>query len=126
MKTALRFAGWAVILTLVFGLRGSTVDPGGTWKGAFDFNGNSIPLTFNLKAQGSSLTGTVVGLPTQVAEIHEGKIDGDTITFWLNTDYNSQTYKLVYRGKVSAEQIDFTFGTDDGSWTAVLIAKKGS
>lgn len=98
----------------------------GTWKGAFDFNGQSVPVTFNLKASGGDVTGTVEGLPTSPAAIHDGKLDGNNVTFWIDTDYEGQTYKLVYKGKVSDDQIQFDFGTDDGSWGAQVTAKKSS
>jgi hypothetical protein len=102
-------------------------DATGTWKGSFDFQGSSVPLVFHLKVASDAVTGTVEGLPTTPAEIHEGKVDGDTVTFWVNTDYQGQTYKLIYKGKVSAagDEIAFTFGTDDGSWSAQLTAAKG-
>jgi hypothetical protein len=109
---------WAVLL--------SAAGVSGIWKGSFDFNGNSVPLTFNLKAAGDSLTGTVEGLPTTPSEVHDGKVDGDTVSFWVATDYQGQTYKLVYKGKVSDDQIQFTFGTEDGSWGAEVTAKKSS
>ena len=64
------------------------------------------------------------GLPTTPAEIHDGAVNGDTVTFWVNTDYEGQTYKLVYKGKVAADQISFDFGTEDGSWSAPLTVKK--
>jgi hypothetical protein len=95
----------------------------GTWKGAFDFQGTSVPLTFHLTTAAGAVTGTVEGLPTTPAEIHEGKVDGDAITFWVDTDYEGTTYRLVYKGKISQGQIDFIFGTDDGSWGAELTAK---
>jgi hypothetical protein len=96
----------------------------GTWKGSFDFQGTSVPLTIHLTSAAGIVTGTVEGLPTTPAEIHEGKQDGDTVTFWVNTDFQGQTYKLVYKGKISAGQIAFTFGTDDESWGAVMTATK--
>lgn len=99
-------------------------DVTGNWKGAFDFNGESLPLVFKLKSAAGVVTGTVEGLETSPAEIHEGKIDGDTVTFWLNTDYQGQTYKLVYKGKITADQIKFSFGTEDGGWGADLTASK--
>lgn len=98
-------------------------DVTGTWNGAFDFQGTSISLTFHLTVAGGAVTGTVEGLPTTPAEIHDGKVDGDTVTFWVNTDYQGQTYKIVYKGKVAEGQIDFSFGTEDGSWGATLTAK---
>ena len=100
------------------------LDVTGTWKGGFDFQGTSIPLTFHLTSAAGVVTGTVEGLPTTPAEIHEGKLDGDTVSFWLNSDYQGQTYKLVYKGKVTAGQIAFSFGTDDGSWGAQMTATK--
>ena len=96
----------------------------GTWKGAFDFQGSTVPVTINLKIDGAKVTGTVEGLPTTPAEIHEGAVNGDTVTFWVNTDYEGQTYKLVYKGKIAADQISFDFGTEDGSWSAPLTVKK--
>jgi uncharacterized membrane protein len=102
----------------------STSDVTGNWKGAFDFNGDSVPLVFKLKSAAGVVTGTVEGLETSPAEILEGKIEGDTVSFWLNTDYQGQTYKLVYKGKVTADQIKFSFGTEDGSWGTDMTASK--
>ena len=104
----------------------AAIDVTGTWKGSLDFNGTSVPLTFHLTSAAGAVTGTVEGLPTTPAEIHDGKVDGDTMTFWLNTNYQGQAYKLVYTGKISAGQIAFTFGTDDGQWSTQLTATKNS
>jgi hypothetical protein len=101
-----------------------TADISGTWKGAFDFNGNSVPTAVNLKVDGATVTGTVEGLVPSPADIHEGKVDGENVTFWVNSDYQGTTYKLVYKGKVNADQIDFSFGTEDGSWGTTLTVKK--
>ena len=46
----------------------------GTWKGAFDFQGSTVPLTINMKIDGTKVTVTVEGLPTTPAEIHEGTL----------------------------------------------------
>jgi hypothetical protein len=96
----------------------------GTWKGSFDYNGNSTTLTIHLTNAAGVLTGAVEGLPTTPAEIHDGKVTGDTVTFWANTDYQGQTYKLVYSGKIASGQIVFTLGTEDGSWSTQLTATK--
>jgi len=122
MKTTLRLACLFALLAVLL----SAADVSGTWKGAFDFNGQSVPVTINLKSSSDGLTGTIEGLPTTPTTIHDGKVNGDNITFWVNTDYEGQTYKLVYNGKVSSDQIQFTFGTEDGSWGTQLTAKKSS
>jgi hypothetical protein len=101
-------------------------DVSGSYKGAFDYQGSSVPLTINLKIDGSSVTGTVEGLPSTPTEIHQGTLTGDTISFWINTDYQGQTYKLIYKGKIAADQINFDFGTEDGSWSSPLTVKKSS
>jgi hypothetical protein len=121
MRNALRFAALIAFMAVLPGARAAEVT--GTWQGTFDFQGTSVPLTFHLTAAGSAVTGSVEGLPTTPAEIHDGKVDGDTVTFWMNTDYDGQTYKLVYKGKVTDGQIEFSFGTDDGSWGATITAK---
>jgi hypothetical protein len=104
----------------------SGLDVSGIWKGAFDFQGSSVPLTFHLTAAAGTVTGTVEGLPNTPVEIHDGKVDGDTVTFWVNSDYQGTTYKLVYKGKVSVDGIKFTLGTDDGSWGTELTATKAT
>jgi riboflavin synthase alpha subunit len=122
MKLALRLFALFAFLSILPGARAA--EPSGTWKGAFDFQGSSVPLTINLKTDGNTVTGTVEGLPTTPAEIHDGTLAGDTVSFWINTDYQGQTYKIVYKGKVAADQISFDFGTEDGSFSAPLMVKK--
>jgi hypothetical protein len=96
----------------------------GTWKGSFASQGTNFSLTIHLTSEAGVVTGTVEGLSTTSAEIHEGKLDGDMVSFWLNTDYQGQKYKLIYKGKVSAGKIAFTFGIDDGSWSTDMTATK--
>jgi hypothetical protein len=96
----------------------------GTWKGSFDFQGSEVPLTFHLAVAGSTVTGTVEGFAQGPTEIHDGKVEGDVVSFWLMTEYQGNWYKLVYRGTVSADGIKFSFGTEDGSWGTELVATK--
>jgi hypothetical protein len=102
----------------------AVVDVTGTWKASFDYNGQSVPLVLHLTNENGVVRGTVEGLPTTPAEIEEGKLDGDTVTFWLNTQYEGATYKLVYKGKATGETIVFTLGTDDASWSTQMTATK--
>lgn len=122
MKAISRFLALALFFCMMPLLHAADVS--GTWKGSFDFQGSSLPLTVNLQVQDAAVTGTVEGLPTTPAEIHDGKIDGNALTFWLNTDYQGVTYKLVFNGKLSEDSIDFDFGTEDGSWGTSFTAKR--
>jgi len=123
MKAVLGLMG--LVAALIVPPTAAAGDVNGTWKGAFDLHGDSVPVALNLKVDGTDLTGTVEGLPTNpAAEIHEGKVDGDNLTFWVNSNYQGQTYKLVYKGKVAGDHIDFSFGTDNGSWSTTMTVKK--
>src|SRR3954453_1446779 len=86
MLNTLRIAAAVAFLSLI--PNANAADVSGTWKGSFDFQGASVPVTIHLTAApAGTIAGTVEGLPTSPTEIHEGKIDGDAVTFWVNTDY---------------------------------------
>jgi hypothetical protein len=122
MLNALRIVGLLSFLAIM--PAANAADVSGTWKGSFDFQGTNVPVTFHLTSTGDVVTGNIEGLPTTPAEIHDGKIDGDVVTFWINSDYEGNTYKLVYKGTISADGIKFSFGTEDGSWGTELTATK--
>jgi len=100
-------------------------DVTGDWKGTFDLNGTPTELKFHLKSTGGAVTGSIERAGAPPIEVHEGKIEGDTVSFWITTDYEGETYTIVYKGKVTAGQIDFDMGTADQSWSASVTAKKG-
>lgn len=122
MKRSFYFIGLIVLTALL----ACAADLTGKWTGQFDFNGNAVPLTFDLKSSGDTLTGKVNGLPTPDAEIKDGKIDGTSVTFWLMTEYQGSPIKLVYNGKLSADQIDFTMATEDGGFSVTFPVKKAA
>jgi hypothetical protein len=122
MKAFLVWVGLAIVMC-VSPLAGAE-DLSGTWKGSFDLHGNTLPAVINLKVAGTDVTGTVV-LPTgPPSDIREGKVDGENVTFWMNSDYQGTTYKIVFKGKVAGDHIDFSFGTDNGSWSTTMTVKK--
>src|SRR5580692_4770139 len=126
MKNHFRRALAAAALMALTAVLLVAADAAGTWKGTFDFNGTPVALTFNLKTDGAAVSGTIDGLPTEASQIKEGKVDGDSITFWSMTEYQGSPIKLVYHGKIAGDQITFTMGTEDGSWRYDLVAKRSS
>jgi hypothetical protein len=71
------------------------------------------------------LTGTVNGLPTPKAEIKDGKVDGDTVSFWIGIEYEGNPVKLVLKGKLTGDsEIKFSMGTEGGEWSTEITAKK--
>ena len=111
----------AALLLIAFTLL-SAADITGKWKGAMQ-TGNR-ELTFDLKADGAKLTGTITGLIDKPVEIKDGKVQGDTVEFWVMSEYQGQPVKLVYKGKASAGEILFNMGNEDGSWGTEVAAKK--
>ena len=95
----------------------------GKWTGEMQ-GGEGRKLTFDFKTDGGKLNGTVTGLIDKVLEIQDGKLDGDTVSFWVMSEWQGSPVKLVYKGTASANEIHFTMGTDDGGWSTEVVAKK--
>ncbi len=88
--------------------------------------GQTREVTFNLKADGNNLTGTVSGRQGDV-QISDGKIDGDNISFTQTLEFNGNSVKLIYKGKISGEEIKFTREREGGEGQpAAFTAKRGS
>jgi hypothetical protein len=75
--------------------------------------GQTRETTFNLKAEGAKLTGTVSGMQGD-NPISDGKIDGDNISFTVAISAGGNEIKLHYKGKVAGDEIKFT-RTREGS-----------
>jgi len=120
MKRVPTLAGLLLVLaTLLY-----SADATGKWKGSLDAGGETHDLTFDLKARGDTLTGTFSGPMDKPSEIEDGKIQGDTISFWAMAEYQGQPIKLVFKGQALESEIHFTMGLDDGSWSTDFVAKK--
>ncbi|HXI42649.1 MAG TPA: hypothetical protein VNH18_13755 [Bryobacteraceae bacterium] len=102
----------------------AAADATGKWKGNLETDDGSRELTFNLKAAGGNLTGTVEGLLDRSLELNEGKVEGATITFSVISEWDGNAVKLIYRGELVGDEIKFTMGTDDGSWSTEIKAKR--
>jgi hypothetical protein len=88
--------------------------------------GQTREVTFNLKADGGSLTGTVSGRQGDV-QISDGKVDGDNISFTQVMEFNGNSMKLIYKGKISGDEIKFTREREGGEGQpASFTAKRGS
>jgi hypothetical protein len=71
--------------------------------------GNTREVTFNFKAEGDKLTGTMSGRQGQPdVQIADGTVKGDDISFTQTFNAQGNTVKLVYKGKVSGDEIKFT------------------
>jgi hypothetical protein len=96
---------------------GSGGPPGGapgSGPGGGPGGGGPMKFTFKLKAEGSSLSGTVVGPMGNENEIIEGIIDNDKVSFAVKVNRMGNEMKINYKGTVSGDEMKITFSMEGG------------
>jgi hypothetical protein len=76
--------------------------------------GNTRTVTMNLKADGSKLTGTVTGGRGGEAEISDGKVDGNDLSFSVVREFNGNKMTSSYKGKMDGDVIHFNMKMEGG------------
>ena len=107
-----------VFLSACFVLMAATLvwaaDVTGKWTAQVPGRGGQTrETTFNFKAEGSKLTGTMSGMQGD-NPISDGKIDGDDISFTVALSFNGNDIKFLYKGKVAGDEIKFTRTREGG------------
>jgi hypothetical protein len=98
-------------------------DISGKWRGS----GEQGPeWVFNFKADGSKVTGTMQGGDGKERPINDGKLEGNTLSFSVDSEWQGQAIKLVMKGKVSGEKIELRVDTEDGAWGTDLVLTRSS
>jgi hypothetical protein len=69
--------------------------------------GQTREVTFNFKADGAKLTGTVSGRQGDTP-ISDGTVKGDDISFTQTFEMQGNSVKLTYTGKVTGDEIKMT------------------
>ena len=96
-------------------------DVTGTWKS----EGEGGPsFQFTLKSEGSTVTGSMLSMEGKDLPIRDGKLDGDQLSFTVDSEWQGQPVTLVAKGKMSKGEIQLTIGTDDGSWSTDTTLKR--
>ena len=70
-------------------------------------DGATSETTFNLKVEGTVLTGTMTNTRGE-STISEGKVAGDEISFVIVRKMGENEMKTLYKGKVAGDEITFT------------------
>ncbi len=91
----------------------------GKWTAEFTTPvGGSQKYTFEFKVDGEKLTGKAyferMGQKGE-AELLEGKIAGDEISFIENLDVGGDTLRIIYKGKIAGDEIKFARQVGDFS-----------
>lgn len=115
------------LLSCVLAVAAFGADVTGKWTAEMPGRGgNTMTSTFNLKADGSTLTGTVSGRGGDVA-ITNGKVEGDTVSFDVVREMQGNSITLHYTGKVSGDEIKFKVERQGGEGQArEFTAKRAS
>ena len=85
--------------------------------------GETRETTFNFKADGENLTGTMSGRQGDVA-LSDGKIKDDALSFNVAVNFQGSAMKFVYKGKVSGDEIQFTRQREGSERSQEFTAKR--
>jgi len=104
---------YQLVLVTLAGCAGSVfaADVSGTWKAEFDSQIGVQKYTYTLKQDGATVTGKAnadIGGEKREAELKEGKLDGNTISFVEMLSFQGNEIRIAYSGKVTDNEIKFT------------------
>lgn len=106
------------VLTLALAVCALAADVNGKWAAQVPGRqGNTQEVTFNLKADGSNLTGTMTTRRGDV-ELKDGKVDGDKVSFSTVMAMQGNEVKMKYAGTVSGDELKLTRVRDGGDGAA--------
>jgi enterochelin esterase-like enzyme len=100
----------------------------GAWKAEFDTPRGLQKYTFTLKQEGTSVTGKAnverEG-ERREAELKEGKVEGDTVTFVELLKVQDNDIRITYTGRVSGNEIKFTRKVGDFGSSEATAKREG-
>jgi len=102
-------------------------DVTGTWKSEFDSQIGHQIYTFTFKQDGSKLTGKAnseIGDRKREAELKEGKVEGDTISFVEMLNIQDREIRITYAGKLSTAGNEIKFTREVGEFAKTEIVAK--
>lgn len=121
---------FVVTIALVAAFSLLAADATGKWVAEQPGRNGGPPrqITFDLKAEGSTLTGTMTGgmgrggaAPAAIA-ISDGKVDGDKVTFTVKRETPNGPMETKYNGTISGDEMTLKFTMMDQERT--LTAKR--
>ena len=106
MKTFLTTLTLAVLPCLGF-----AADVTGTWKAEFESQIGLQKYTYTLKQDGTNLTGkanSVAGEQKREADLKEGKVTGDKVSFVEMLNFQGNDIHITYTGTLSSNEMKLT------------------
>lgn len=83
-------------------------DIDGKWSGSVDTPNGAVTVGYNLKADGTTLTGTMTGPDGADIKIADGKIDGAKLSFNVTLDFGGMPFTMAFTGTVSGNNLNLT------------------
>jgi hypothetical protein len=118
-----------LVLCTLFVLAATTLaaaDVTGKWTAEVQGRNGPRTVTFTLKQDGSKLTGEMQGMGPEPAQISDGKVSGDNISFTVKREFNGNEMKINYTGKVEGDSLKMKSQREGGDRTQEFTAKKVS
>src|SRR6187200_69740 len=124
MKTHITLLALAVA-----SLSALAADVTGTWKAEFNTQRGLQKYTFKLKQEGPNVTGKANverDGEKREAELKEGKVAGDTVTFVELLKIQDNELRVTYTGKISGNEIKFTRKVGDFGSSEARAKREGT
>ncbi len=105
----MKLCALALSLFLVAGFAfGADID--GKWTGQYNSGmGDPMQMDFTFKADGAKLTGTAPGGSGATIPLKDGKIDGNKVSFTVETSMGETQMKFSYKGVLNGDSLDLSF-----------------
>jgi hypothetical protein len=112
----------AALLVALYASSAFAADVTGKWTAEDkDPDGNPSTITYVFKREGTQLTGTVA-IPAETANISNGKVDGDKVSFVAVFSFGA----ITHEGTVHGDEMTLSVKSDDTSFTTHDITLKRS
>ena len=98
----------------LFAIAALAADVTGKWTAQVPGRNGNQELTFNLKQDGGTVTGTITGGRGDQT-ISNGKVDGDNISFDVELTFGDNKITQNYKGTIAGDEIKFTRGGGRGN-----------
>lgn len=114
-----------VVTLLLLGIaRVFAADITGTWKASFETQIGQQNYTYEFVVKGTTLTGKLQSEMGGAAEIQQGKVDGDKVSFVEIFKFDGNEIQITYTGRITSnDEIKFTRQVADFA-TEELVAKR--
>ncbi len=93
----------------------------GTWRGKMDTGAVAL---FRFSVTNNNVGGTMRGADDKDHPISQGKLEGDKISFTVDSEWQGMPVRLLVNGTVSGDEMKLHIAADNGYWSTDAVVKK--